>query len=106
MSGRRSDIVGILDATGSGFAHGVITVTDVATLLPTANMANRKAITLFNMSTLDIVYLGGSGVTTANGYPLTQNQGLPFDLSSGAQIYGICETGKTANVRYLEIDNG
>lgn len=103
--GRRSDIIGVTDATGSAFAHSAVTVTASATPIPTTNLGNRKAITIFNMSELNIVYIGGSGVTTANGYPLERRQGLPFDLSSGAVIYGICESGKTAEVRILEIDN-
>lgn len=105
MAGRRSDIQGVLDATGSVFAHSAVTVTDTATLLPTTNLQNRKAITIFNMSTTNWIYLGGSGVTSANGYPLTPRQGLPFDMSSGALLYGICETGKTAEARTLEVDN-
>jgi len=102
---RRSDIIGVSDATGSIFAHSSVPVTDVATPIPNGNMGNRKAITIFNYSNTNRVFIGGAGVTVANGYPLLPYQGLPFDLSSAAQIYGICETGKTADVRTLEIDN-
>lgn len=104
--GRRSDIFGVTDCTGTIFSHNAVTVTATATKLPSTNLTNRKAITLFNMSETDIVYLGNSDVTTANGYPLERRQGLPLDLSTGAQIYGICESGKTAEVRVLEVDNG
>lgn len=102
---RRRDIIGVTDATGAVFANEAVTVTDTATALPTTNLSNRKAITVFNNSNLNRVYLGGSGVTTANGYPLLPYQGLPLDLSDGAQLYGICDTGKTADCRVLEVDN-
>lgn len=102
---RRTDIFGVVDATGSIFAYGAITVTDAATKIPTTNLDNRKAITIFNNSSSETVYIGGSSVTTSTGYPLLPYQGLPFDLGSGGQLYGICNTGKTASVRYLEIDN-
>ena len=103
--GRRTDIIGVTDATGSVFANEAVTVTDTATKLPTTNLENRKAITVFNNSNTNRVYLGGSGVTVATGYPLLPYQGLPWDLSSGAQLYGICDTGKTADVRVCEVDN-
>ncbi len=103
--GRRSDIIGITDATGNTFAHSAITVTATATKLPTTVLDNRKAITVFNNSNVNKVFLGGSTVTTANGYPLLPYQGLPFDLGSGGALYGICETGQTAEVRILEVDN-
>lgn len=102
---RRFDIIGSLDATGSGFAHGAVTVAITATKIPTTNMGNRKAIIIRNCSDSAKLYIGGADVTTANGFWLHPNETLPFDLSSGAQIYGICEAG-TIEIRYLEIDNG
>ncbi len=102
---RRTDIIGTLDATGSEFVTGSITVTDVATRIPTTNMNNRKAISVTNYSGTNWIFIGGIGVTTATGYPIQPYQGIPFDLGSGAYLYAICETGKTADVRFLEIDN-
>jgi len=103
--GRRTDIIGVTDATGSVFATEAVTVSDTATKLPTTILSNRKAISVFNMSATETVYLGNADVTTANGYPLVTWQGLPWNLGSGAQLYGICAAGKTAEVRVLEIDN-
>lgn len=103
---RRRDIIGVLDATGSKFEVGYVTVTDIPVRIPDHNLRNRKAITLFNNDFNNIVKIGNSNVTFALGYPLLPKQGLPFDLGDGAQIYGICDTGKTADVNYLEVDNG
>jgi len=104
---RRRDIIGVLDSTGLDFTTGSVTVTTTATAIPTTPMSNRKAITVFNMSQSagEIVYLGNSSVTTATGYPLQPYQGLPFDLGSGAKLYGIVASG-TIEVRTMEIDNG
>ena len=103
---RRRDVIGVLDITGSGFKVSSVTVTDTATPLPTTNMDNRKAISIRNWSDGDVIYIGSSSVTTATGFPIFPKETLPFDLSSGAVIYAICETGKTADVRTIEVDNG
>jgi len=103
--GRRFDVLGVLDATGSGFSIGSITVTDVATKVPTTNMGNRKAISIRNYSNQNTIFIGGSGVIVATGYPILPYETLPFDLSSGAQLYAICDTGLTADVRYIEVNN-
>lgn len=103
---RRRDTHGIMDATGRVFTTGAISVTDTATEIPTLTLENRKAIIIRNWDTDNYVYVGGSGITASTGFPLLPKESLPFDLSDGAQLYGICETGLTAEVRYLEIDNG
>ena len=103
---RRYDIIGSIAATGSTFATGSITVTATATKIPTTNLDNRKAIIVRNMDSSNRVYLGNSGVTASTGFPLIPLEALPFDLSEGAQLYGICDTGQTVEVRYLEVDNG
>jgi hypothetical protein len=102
---RRSDIIGVIDATGNIFKASQITVTDVATLIPSANLSNRKAVSILNYSNVNWIYIGGSDVTVGTGYPIQPYQGIPFDLGSGSQLYAICETGKTADVRILEVDN-
>lgn len=47
------------------------------------------------------VYLGGSDVTTANGYPLAVGEHLSVDLALAHVLYGIVATGTQA-VRVLE----
>ena len=101
---RRYDVIGTIDATGVNIAHGAVSVTTTATKIPTTNLANRKAIVVRNCHATEKLYLGGSGVTTANGYWLNPTESLSFDLSAGAQLYGICATG-TVEVRYIELDN-
>ena len=104
---RRWDIIGSIAATGSTFVTSVVSVTSTSPVkIPTTNLSNRKAIMIRNCSSGDKLYLGGSGVTTANGFWLNPNETLPFDMSEGAQLYGIADTGITIEVRTIEIDNG
>lgn len=98
-------MIGVVASTGSILVTGSVTVTDTITAIPTDNLDNRKAIAVFNNSN-NTVYVGGSTVTTTTGYPLQPFGSLPFDVSEGADVYGICDTGLTADVRFLEIDNG
>lgn len=104
-TGQRTDTIGVTAATGTNFKVTQVTVTDVATALPTTNLRNRKAISIVNYSNINWIFIGGSDVTTTNGYPIQPYQGIPFDMSSGAQLYAICEAGKTVDCRVLEVDN-
>ena len=42
------------------------------------------------------VFVGGSGVTTSNGFPLAAAGTLSIDLAAGEEIYGIVATGTVA----------
>lgn len=45
------------------------------------------------------VYVGGSGVTTADGFPIAAGESQKFDLAGGEQIYGIvAATTQAVNV--------
>ena len=101
----RRNIIGALDPTGRAIAYGSVTVTQVATKIPTTNLTERKAISIRNYSNNNIFLGGNNSVTTSTGYPLLPYESLPMDVNANANIYGICETGKTAVVKYIEIDN-
>lgn len=102
---RNFNIIGILDATGSGFTVNAVSVTATATKLPTTNLDNRKAMIIRNFSKDNIIYIGDSAVTTTTGFPILPYESIPFDINAGANLYAICETGLTADVRTLEVDN-
>lgn len=47
--------------------------------------------------------VGGSGVTTSNGYPIGVKEELWLDVTPGAAVYGIMASpALSANVRILE----
>ena len=86
--------------------YAAVNITDTATLILTAN-SRRQSHLLMNNDTVNTVYIGGdSSVTDTEAYPLGPlNQLIEDKSKAGYQasaIYGICEAGKTAEVRYWE----
>lgn len=86
-------------ATSAAVSVGV-----AATLIKAAT--NRRAIIVRNNGARP-VFIGGSGVTTANGMPLNPNPtvgqaGDSITLEGSAAVYGIVGTG-TVEVRYIEL---
>lgn len=84
--------------------QGAISVGVVATLIKAGT--SRRAIIIRNNGARP-VFIGGSGVTTANGMPLNPNPtaGLAGDsitLEGSAAVYGIVGSG-TVEVRYIEL---
>lgn len=75
-----------------------------ATKLPSgvANLANRREIRLVN-TTNNPVYIGQSGVTAANGYPLTSGLGeLRLQVAGNVDVYAVAGVG-TSNIRIIEL---
>lgn len=75
-----------------------VTVATTATLLATAD-SDGEAVTVRNVGGADI-FIGASGVTTANGFTLSDGEVIGFDLEGGASIYAIAAAGTVA-VRVL-----
>jgi hypothetical protein len=67
-----------------------------------SRLANRYLMSLYNESSL-IVYWGGSGVTTATGYPLLPGDSvvISFDKTVATAIY--CISSGSAAVRVVEL---
>jgi hypothetical protein len=70
-----------------GFATAQISVTSAATLIAAAR-PGRGEIQVMN-TTATAVYLGGSGVTAANGHLLPGIIGASVTLKTTAAVYGI-----------------
>ena len=83
----------------ASLSHGQVAMSATATSVKAAN-ANRKTLTIKNVGAKD-VYLGGSGVTTTNGFKLAAGEGLS-DIRSTTDIYGVCASGETTPVCYWE----
>ena len=67
-------------------------VVSVSTATPTAlNGASANPIKLHiaNNDGTDTVYLGGSDVTVATGYNLTNKERVVFELNPGEQVFAI-----------------
>lgn len=80
-----------------------ITVTTTATAMPSDPIDNRRSMIIFNNDSTKTLYIGGSGVSTANGLPvLAQTFSPPIDAGVKMLIYGVVSSG-TLNARILEV---
>lgn len=80
------------------FKTAQVTVANTATLL-VASQDGRGDVTIQNRSTVD-VYIGDSGVTTANGFPLPGVVGSTLTVPFTTALYAIVAAG-TANVAII-----
>jgi len=71
------------------------------TKIPSSNLTERKTLTIRNNGS-NTIFIGGSGVTTTDGYPLKPNESMDIDLDAGATLYGIVASG-TEDLRVLEV---
>lgn len=87
-------------------AYGSVSVGVAATLIRPAN-TDRRELRIVNTSIVTPVYLGtDASVTTANGFPLYENQNILQSKDSGAwlgAVYGIVGAGN-ADVRFWETE--
>lgn len=81
-----------------------INVTSTATKIPTTSLVGRNAISVRVWGT-NTVYFGDNTVTVANGYPKMQNEEIILEIRDGAAVdlYGICDTGLSCEVRVMEL---
>ena len=84
----------------ASFVASATTVSNVATAIPTANAEGRACVILYNNGS-KTVYIGGSSVTSSDGFPLEPGDSIPIDLGEDVILYGITITG-TSEVRTLE----
>ena len=80
-----------------------VTVTTSATQLDATPLTDRKTIVIANTSDTVIAYIGGSGVTTANGFTLEPKEKQSLDMDDGAALYAIVASG-TLDIRVMELN--
>lgn len=80
-------------------ASSRVTVGTTATALNTQPVGRRRrrSIAIRNIGATTL-YLGGSTVTTADGYPVDAGNELTYDLMPTEQIYGVVAAAGTAAV--------
>lgn len=86
------------------FSVGTVSVGTQATLLAnpsTAAASDPQPVVIFNNDAAATLFIGGTGVTTANGFPILKQTGISFRLISGEQIFGIVAAG-TLDARVLQ----
>lgn len=83
-------------------AAKVLATADTAEAIVTSALANRKYLFIANNDNTK-VFVGKSGVTAANGFPLSP--GSVMELRAGAAVspHFVGQTGKTPELRTLEL---
>ena len=79
-----------------------VTVTDAVTLLVAADNINRPV--WMQIEGNNTVYIGGSDVTAAQGFPIVKHSApLEGGLPAGDALYGICSSGVTESIRIITV---
>jgi len=105
-------IIGKGDFTPSGlktnFRITTMNVTSTATALPVTALANRNSMSIHNLSTTDILYIGNSGVTadrnngTTSGWEIETQEVFNTDVTDSIVIYGRT-SGATIQIKIIEL---
>lgn len=85
--------------TSSALAAGQVTLGTTATLIAAAR-AGRTKITITSTAAT-VFYVGGSGVTAANGFYVAAAAGASVTLDTAAAVYGVVAAG-TLLVAFIE----
>lgn len=85
---------------GTATAAAAVSVTTSATALDQSTTGGRSLLIL-NVGA-QTVYVGGSAVTTAAGFPVAAGESLSADAVGGAGLYGIV-AATTCEVRVLQV---
>jgi len=78
--------------------HGQATISGSSTLR--ASDTRRKSIVIQNLGP-GILYIGGAGVTSSNGFMLVPNSVISLETSASAPISVVNASG-SCDVRYIE----
>jgi len=82
-----------------------VSVGGTATLLPTTALIKRRTLSLYNASSSETLYIGGTDVTIDNGFPVPPESYSPsIDAGEEMLIYGIT-SGVDIDIRVFEVNN-
>jgi hypothetical protein len=90
-------------AIGTVLSTNQVSMTQAVAVIKAAPTSGhyRYSILIRNMDAANTVYVGGSTVTATTGFPLKAGESMTLDRNFAA-VYGICGTGLTATVAYIE----
>lgn len=85
----------------------VVTVSDTSVVLISADDADfdqvRRDVAIQNVGT-QVAYLGGTDVTTINGYPLRPTEALALDgMRADSLPFAVAESGESTLIAVLEV---
>ena len=85
-----------------GLGQQNITVSSSALPLPASPLDSRRALVIHNNGP-DILYIGGSNVTTANGFPMAVNEKIAIDIQGNTNVWVYGVSAGTSDVRLMEL---
>ncbi len=85
-----------------GVAGQAILVSSTPVALPLTPLPNRRALAIHNNGP-GIMYIGNSGVTTADGFPLAVNEKIGLDITGNSNVTIYAVSDSTSDVRILEL---
>lgn len=80
-------------------------VVENATVLPsgTGSLEGRRVIAIYNNDGTNAIFVGGSGVTSSDGYPIAAGTEKAFALAANLHIYAVAGAGNSVDTRIMEI---
>jgi len=90
------------------FKVTTMTVNDIVTAIPLTPLVDRNAISIHNKGT-ETVFIGKIDVTPdsvngfTSGWELDGGSYLNFDITESIVLYGICQVGKSVQLKILEL---
>lgn len=90
------------DAPNTAIESVSVTVGITEVALPTTALASRKKMIVQNVSNNRTVYVGPTGVTTADGLRISAGGSLEVEIGPGVTLYGIANSA-SADVRVFEV---
>ena len=84
-------------------------ITDTETAIPVTPLTDRNAMSIFNMSTTDTLYIGKTGVVASDaigvtsGWEIGPQESFNSDVKDTIIFYGIAASGKTIRLKIMEI---
>lgn len=85
-----------------GIRSAAVTVGTAAVPLPANPLEYRRALVIANSSS-STVYIGGAGVTVANGLPLAPDEKIAFDIQSNPNVQVYAVANSTIQIRVMEL---
>jgi hypothetical protein len=79
-----------------------LAVANTAELIVASALANRKYLFVYNNANTK-VFVGSSGVTEANGFPLSPGSYMELRAGASSAPYFVGQAGKTPEIRTLEL---
>jgi hypothetical protein len=79
-----------------------LAVANTAQAAVASPLASRKYLSIYNFAN-NQMYIGGSGVTAANGFPISPGSYMDLRAGVASAVFFVGSTGKTPEIRTLEL---